>query len=633
MSKSSSEKFGSAKLKPDRAVAGQKGCWEIEYVVGESGIKQGGGLRIIPPSYGFVLWKLGKVVANCSKPEAYVEVATEKVHPLTYHHSNYPAINIKVFGTDLAKGDVIRVKMGIVGGYNSGRLIQTQAQRYAEVTTFRLFVDPVGNAWFSWEKHRPTAYKEVGEGLELEVVPGKADHLRVSLRSKPRADGQEICVVAVEDEYENPISDKKYDISLLCESGKADVPSKVSKAEGMSGTAFNVSAAKKEVSRVSGRCWKSQSYGVSNPIAPNFWQGKYQVYFGDMHVMAGKTKVCSNYMTGTLEGALRYGRDVCGLDFTAVTKTMGNTLWDKDKKLFKEYNRPYEFVTVPAHEIYFRTGHKNVFYLDEGQMEPYDLEEIGQDVSNLWGALDKRNVMAISHHPNTHSETDPDTSWHPLDKSTINGKYERLIEICQSRGSFEKDQVAAEVYFGGFGSSIRDVLGAGFRLGFVGGTDSHRGRPGSPLTNLSGLDAESSITGAITGVIAKELTRESIWEALWARRCYATTCTRMLLDFKVNGVMMGQEIDLNEQNRDEFKQREIAVRGVGTSELSRVVVVRNGAEVFEQAVEGTEAEIRWKDGESLADIVDGDIAGAYYYAKVYQEDGNVGWASPLWLNT
>ena len=38
--------------------------------------------------------------------------------------------------------------------------------------------------------------------------------------------------------------------------------------------------------------------------------------------------------------------------------------------------------------------------------------------------------------------------------STINPKFERLVEICQNRGSFERDEIGDEVSFGGFGSSI-----------------------------------------------------------------------------------------------------------------------------------------------------------------------------------
>ena len=57
-----------------------------------------------------------------------------------------------------------------------------------------------------------------------------------------------------------------------------------------------------------------------------------------------------------------------------------------------------------------------------------------------------------------------------------------LVEITNLYKNYE---TGGEVTLGGYGSSIRDILALGHRLGFVGGTDSHRGRPGSRLSNQS----------------------------------------------------------------------------------------------------------------------------------------------------
>ena len=44
-------------------------------------------------------------------------------------------------------------------------------------------------------------------------------------------------------------------------------------------------------------------------------------------------------------------------------------------------------------------------------------------------------------------------------------------------------------------------------------------------------------------VLAVENTREEIWDALYARRTYATTGARIVLDFKVNQQHMGSWIE------------------------------------------------------------------------------------------
>jgi hypothetical protein len=135
----------------------------------------------------------------------------------------------------------------------------------------------------------------------------------------------------------------------------------------------------------------------------------------------------------------------------------------------------------------------------------------------------------------------------------------------------------------------------------------------------------------MTAVFARELTREAIWEALLARRCYATTSTRILLDAAVNGLGMGTERRVTPANRNRFRRRTVTVRAIGTYPLDRVVIVRNGEEVYEEKAAGMEAEVVWEDGDALSRVRDRGVRGVYYYAKVYQEDGGIAWGSPVWL--
>ncbi len=67
--------------------------------------------------------------------------------------------------------------------------------------------------------------------------------------------------------------------------------------------------------------------------------------------------------------------------------------------------------------------------------------------------------------------------------------------------------------------SVRMFLGTGGRTGFVGGSDTHEGKP-----------------AARTAVLAEALTREGLFEALRSRRNYAVTHARIVLDFRINGV-------------------------------------------------------------------------------------------------
>ena len=616
--------YGRAAIAPESARAGEKGQWTITCVVGKKGIRQAGSLRIITPRRNMVRWWLGKVLAFCDNPEASLEVHADKAYPATYHHSNYPAIDVIVYGADLKEGEIIRVVMGALGGYVSGRFIQAQAQAHAAAAEFEVFVDHLGNGRFSKERSWPGAYHRVPGRLTVNVRPARAARVRCTIRSRPGKGKDLVGVLAVEDTFENPIVDEAFDVSLFAERGDIEMPAHVRKPKNRAGAKFAVKHTGRQTSWVGASCWRSGIYGVSNPVRESSCRKGCNIYFGDPHVMTGSHG--SAFMGGSTEGALKYARDVFGLDFTAVTNTLHPECWPADRELFKAYNRDHEFVTLPAYENSLPTGHKNVYFL----REPRTVRR-ARSAADLWRILARKECMVISHHPNTPSETDPERCWGTLDISTINSKYEKLIEICQNRGSFERDEVGDEVSFGGFGSSVRDVLARGYRLGFVGGTDTHRGRPGSPLSNQSGLDAREHVTGGITGVLCKELTRRAIWQALEARRCYATTSVRILLDFDVNGLTMGQEIRLIRANRSRFAQRTITVKAAGTRSIDRVVIVRNGEEVFSKTINNMTCSVEWRDRKSLAAVHNPGVGGVYYYAKLYQDDRNMAWASPVWL--
>ena len=78
----------------------------------------------------------------------------------------------------------------------------------------------------------------------------------------------------------------------------------------------------------------------------------------------------------------------------------------------------------------------------------------------------------------------------------------------------------------------RDAWAVGKVLGVVAGSDNHQAQPGLPSLGL-------------TAVLAPELTREAIFDAIAARRTYATTGARLLMDFKLEDVQMGGEVDVS----------------------------------------------------------------------------------------
>ena len=83
-------------------------------------------------------------------------------------------------------------------------------------------------------------------------------------------------------------------------------------------------------------------------------------------------------------------------------------------------------------------------------------------------------------------------------------------------------------------------------------TGSPRSRPGYPTHSRSYHDSSYSRWES------EEFTREAVFDAIRARRCYATTGKRIIVDFRIDDHWMGEE----------FKSRNaphIAVKVVGTA--------------------------------------------------------------------
>ncbi|MBM4044278.1 MAG: DUF3604 domain-containing protein [Planctomycetes bacterium] len=170
----------------------------------------------------------------------------------------------------------------------------------------------------------------------------------------------------------------------------------------------------------------------------------------------------------------------------------------------------------------------------------------------------------------------------------------------------------------------RDLC-AGRRLAFIGGSDSHRRNPGT--------------CGALTGVWAAELSRQAVFEALRARRCFATSGSKMALDFRINGAFAGSEVSA-------AGPVELRIRAWGTRPLEKLRIVRGlvGGEptavgvVHEAALTGLHAEVVMRD--------DPPPGTSFYYAIVKQSgedihypsnvsiaEGSRAWSSPIWVSS
>ncbi len=602
----------SATISPDGpVVAGSRGTWTIAVTVGRLGLAVGGGIRVTPPTSERQRWDVGHVTAAASRSGTNLRIETENVHPLSLHHSQYPVVRVVVEREPLVEGDVLEVTLGDAGGYVAGFFKQAQATDLVPLQAcFEVAVDIEGNTKYSnpnYPMKGGTSYLTLEHSPELRVIAGEAARLVVAARSTPRPGEEFPVTVRAVDALDNPCEHYRGEVELRAEGVNIEGPTKAELAYCARIEGFR---AETEGIGYVGVCdWAGGIAGRGNPVCPGFYGDEMQVFFGEIHCHTEQSDGAR-----TPDEAYEFARDAMGLDFSAVSDHEGGRDWGVAVEAAKKYNDPGRFVTFLGfeHSSSGYYGHRNVYYLhdDEPCFRPDHPDE-------LFRLLDGREAIVIPHHPNTHSEGGTLTGkrWRWYDLDTHNPHYERLVEICQLRGSAEAPPPEPGVILPDCGSSVRAALARGYRFGFIGGTDNHRGQPASYLDSMGGIDYRAHPVGGLAAIIAPELTRETLFQAMRERRTFATSGQRMLIDMRVNGAWMGAEFAAE-------REVTISVRAVGVRPLTRVDLIKNGSVLHTWTCEGIYHEAEVSDPAGQSGSTD------YYYARALQEDGHLAWASP-----
>ncbi len=331
------------------------------------------------------------------------------------------------------------------------------------------------------------------------------------------------------------------------------------------------------------------------------------LYFGDIH---GHTRVSDG--TGTPEDFYRFARIVSGLDIAAVTDhcdygtiRFPGEPWQRNCAAAREAYRPGSFVTLAGYEwTNWNYGHRNVYFRDGDGPVFTSLDPASDTPPELWELLKPYPAMTVAHHPGGGPV--------PEDWSIPPPAMEPLVEVCSIHGSSEYYGCEKAIYHPVKGAFVRDALERGYRLGMIGGGDTHDGHPGRRSVG-------ALVTG-IMGVWAKDLTRESVWEALQARRVYATSGPKIILNFRAADSPMGSETSWSAASGP----LPLSYQVIACAPLARVEIVRAGDVVFREPGEGVTARGLLEDPNPVA-------GETWYYLKAVQEDGEMAWSSPIWV--
>ncbi len=176
-----------------------------------------------------------------------------------------------------------------------------------------------------------------------------------------------------------------------------------------------------------------------------------------------------------------------------------------------------------------------------------------------------------------------------------------MVEVGNGEG-----QIGAGGYYPSYEQYIM-ALDKGWHVAPTNNQDNHKGRWGNAN------DARDVI-------LTDDFTEDGIYAALRARRMYATEDKNLVLDYTVNGNMMGSIIDVPEKLNFEISFNDPD----RTDSIAKVELVVNSGKVA----------YTW---DSAADLAKGSVSVeltpeyTYYFVRVTEGDGDLAVTAPVWV--
>jgi hypothetical protein len=256
----------------------------------------------------------------------------------------------------------------------------------------------------------------------------------------------------------------------------------------------------------------------SNPLRVVARDNALVHFWGDTHGQSNET-----LGTNDARAYFAFGRDKAFLD---VMGHQGNdfqitgAFWRELNVLSKEFDKPGSFVCIPGYEWSANTavgGDRNVHYRHEGETihrsshaQIADATDIVDEKSDahtaqeLFEKLKGKDCVVMAHVGGRYA-----------DVKFAHDPMETAVEVHSAWGTFEW--------------IVRDAFEKNYRVGIVGNSDGHKGRPGACYPGASFFGSY----GGLTCFLAERLDRDAIFESMRRRRHYATTGNRGLMDVTV----------------------------------------------------------------------------------------------------
>jgi hypothetical protein len=331
------------------------------------------------------------------------------------------------------------------------------------------------------------------------------------------------------------------------------------------------------------------------------WSGP-PILFGDIQQHSAHSDGVGSADEAYLRGRYRYGDDFAALTDheSFLGKRIGPGEWAYLQAVTEQHDDPGEFATIVAYEWTGRAhpgpGHKCIYLPGPGfPIISRDDVPRGRDIVERISA---QGAFTGPHH----------IGWTGADVEGHDPHGQPVWEICSCHGCYEHPDHPLGYRGDLFDQFAKPQLDRGLRFGFIANSDSH-----GLLWHHGECRKRDPFRTGLTAVLCESRTREAILEAIRARRCYATSGAKILLEVDVAGFPMGSELDIE-------GPVDVHVRVLGMMDIARIeLITPQGVAAVDEP------------GSPSVSFV-GEVNAAYVYCRVTQADGEMAWSSPIFFN-
>ena len=503
--------MGTARLEPSGSFeAGSMHSFTLVYTAGAFGVDDTGSIKV---GFRFAT-DFGPVQFTDPKAPGYTTVEASNGATLEakweFKRNIRPwsrSLYIGVMKDFLAPGDTITIRFGDRRQGSPGIRLQTYCESEFE---FRVLADPIATYDYVAIQNRP----------KIAIIPGLGVRWRAVLPTMVRAGEAFRLSVKADDKWGNPSNLIDRTLRLKAEGAVvAGLPETLRFQPGAF-AAIAEGLSVRETGDVIIRVLDEEGVELarSNPLRVTGDGAPLVHFWGDTHGQSNET-----LGTNDARQYFEFGRDKAFLD---VMGHQGNDFqitggfWRELNRLSKEFDNPGSFVCIPGYEWSANTavgGDRNVYFRREGETihrsshaQIADATDIVDEASDahtaheLFRKLQGKDCVVMAH---------------------VGGRYADI------KFAHDPMETAVEVHsaWGTFEWIVRDAFEKNHRVGIVGNSDGHKGRPGACYPGASFFGSY----GGLTCFLAERLNRDAIFESMRRRRHYATTGNRALLDVAV----------------------------------------------------------------------------------------------------